>query len=71
MYIYQGSPQSMKNRAVLVKRPKRSCGFITFFSPHQRKMLKSRAVLHHSKQVWGEPCIHVCILYMYIGIWLM
>ena len=61
--IMQDSPQNKKNRVVLVKRSKRSCGFVTFFTPHQKKMLKSRVVQHHSKQAWVEPWYHVCIMY--------
>ena len=69
MYI-QGSPQNAKSRVVLVKRSKRFCGFATFFTSHQRKMLKSSC----TALLWpGEKpdiYVYVCIssMYMYVHI---
>ena len=45
---YQCSSQRQLQRAMLSQRSKHSCGLITFFQPHQKKIVYLRAVEHHS-----------------------
>ena len=44
----QCSNQRQLQKVVLSQRSKHSCGLITFFQPHQKKIVYIRAVEHHS-----------------------
>ena len=51
-----GSPQNLKSRVAFDKKNPKTCGYVTFFTPHKKKVYsRSSGHVLYRKFSWGPP----------------